>query len=257
MSSIGTCRLCQTAGATLLGSHIVPEFFYKRVYTKSHKFTAIPLEDEKRLAIEQKGYREDLLCANCETKLSKWEGKLSQFVSQVVSGAYTTCKATQHGIVTAVSGVDYSSVKMAVISIFWRMSIAKHKLFGSYSLGPYEEQFRNLLDQAAVPAETEFPILLSKGLLDGQFLPGILFPMSRGMYDNTLVLQSVVLNGIVFDCVMTKTRAIPKEMAAFALQASGGILIASRSYEDLGVDIGEVSKRMRRADVKAFYQKHS
>lgn len=257
MPSIGTCRLCQAPGVTLQGSHIVPEFFYKRVYTRSHKFTAIPLEDEERLAVEQKGYREDLLCVDCETKLSKWEGKLSQFVNQVISGSYTTCNATQIGPVTVVSGVDYSSVKMAVVSIFWRMSIAKHRLFASYELGPYEEQFRTLLDQATVPVEAEFPILLTKGMIDGKFLPGILFPMSRGRYDGNLILQSVMLNGLVFDCIMTKTQPIPIEVAEFALQPTGRVLIPSRSFEDLGMDMRDFSKRMKRADVKGFYRKYS
>lgn len=255
MPSIGTCKLCQTPASVLQGSHIVPEFFYKRVYTRSHKFTAIPLQDEERLAIEQKGYREDLLCTVCETKLSKWEGKLSQFVNQIVSGSYTTCTASQVGAVTVVLGVEYHSVKMAILSIFWRMSITTHRLFAAYNLGPYEERLQALLDQEKTPSEEEFPILLSKALLDGQFLPGILFPMSRGRYDD-FILQSVMLNGIVFDCLMTSTRPIPGEVAEFALQTAGRVIIPSRSYEDLGMDISEFSERAKRADVKSFYQKH-
>ena len=227
MPTTGMCELCRTPDSILLGSHIVPEFFYKRVYTKTHKFTAIALDEEERLAIEQKGYRENLLCATCETKLSQWEGELSRFVAQVISDSYTTCNSKQVGIVTVVNGVNYSSVKMAVLSIFWRMSIAQHKLFSVYKLGPYEEDFRRLLDQQKVPAVTEYPILLSKGMFDGSFLPGILFPMDRGRYEGNLIMQSVVLNGIVFDCFMTRTRTIPKEVVEFSLQPSGRILIPS------------------------------
>ena len=256
MTTVGTCALCHTPASTLLGSHVIPEFFYKRVYTKSHKFTAIPLKDEERLAIQQKGYRENLLCAACETKMSKWEGKLSQFVNQITSESYTTCSATQVGTVTVVSGVDYSSIKMAVLSIFWRMSIAQHKLFAVYDLGPYKEDIRILLAQQKVPAASEFPILLSKGLLGGAFLPGILFPMGRGRYENNLIMQSVVLNGIVFDCIMTRTRTIPEEVMEFSLQPTGRVLIPSRSYEDLGMNLDEFSKRMKSVDVKSFYQKH-
>lgn len=257
MPAIGTCALCRTPGASLLGSHIVPEFFYKRVYTKTHKFTAIALAEEERLAIEQKGYRENLLCADCELKFSKWERELSQFVAQVISGSYTTCSASQVGTVTVVTGVEYSSLKMAILSIFWRMSIARHKLFAVYDLGPYEEAFRNLLDQRKVPTETEYPILLSKGLFGGTFLPGILIPVGRGRYKNNLIMQSVVLNGIVFDCLMNETRTLPDEVIEFSLQSSGKVLIPSKSYAQLGMDIGEFSKRMKNADIKSFYQKHA
>jgi hypothetical protein len=108
-----------------------------------------------------------------------------------------------------------------------------------------------------VPTETEYPILLSKGLFDGAFLPGILIPMGRGRYKDDLIMQSVVLNGIVFDCFMTETRAIPDEVIEFSLQPSGRVLIPSKSYDQLGMNIGEFSKRMKSADVKSFYQKHA
>lgn len=257
MTKVGICALCRTPASNLQGSHIVPEFFYTRVYTPKHKFTAIPLQEDKRLAIEQKGLREFLLCSACETKLSKWEGKLSLFVAQVVEGTWTSCTATQIGQVTILTGVDYSALKMAIISIFWRMSVAQHSLFSAYELGPYEEEFRSLLDQNKVPAGDQFPILMTKGELDGAFLPGILFPMERGRYDDNLIMQSVVLNGIAFDCVMTSTRSIPVEIIEFSLQPSGRVLIPTRSYEDLGMNLGSFSKRMGAADVKAFYKKHS
>lgn len=256
MPITGTCALCQTPASTLLGSHIIPEFLYKRVYTNTHKFTAITLDVEKRLTVEQKGFRENLLCATCETKLSKWEKALSLFLTQVISDSYNTCSATQIGDVTVVNGVDYANVKMAVLSIFWRMSIAKHERFSLYMLGPCEESFRSLLDQGNVPASTEYPVLLSKGMLNGVFLPGILFPVGRGTYMKHLIIQSIVLNGIVFDCFMTRTDPLPEEVATFSLQSNGQICIPSKPYEDFGINLREFSCRMKGQDVKNFFKKY-
>jgi hypothetical protein len=89
MQNLGTCRLCSAPQADLRASHIVPEFFYKRVYTKSHKFTAISKNSDDKLAIAQKGYREHLLCQACETKLSKWEGELSVLTNEIASAHAT------------------------------------------------------------------------------------------------------------------------------------------------------------------------
>lgn len=257
MLPIGICKLCLTPNVPLLGSHIVPEFFYKRIYTKSHKFTAIAQDAGERLAVEQKGYREHLLCRVCETKLSKWEGKLSQFSNEIIADAFTTCVASKIGNVTCLTGVAYSSMKMAVISIFWRMGIASQSIFESYDLGPYSDEFRQILDKNRVLSKTEFPILISKGLLDGQFLPGILFPVGRGRYDNNLIMQSVVLNGIAFDCMMTSTRAIPNEVLEFSLLPTGRVLIPARPYEELGMNVGDFSKRMKKEDVKSFFAKYA
>jgi len=253
----GTCHLCLTLNVHLRESHIIPEFFYKRVYTRTHKFTAISRDPDERVAVAQKGYREYLLCQTCETKLSKWEGKLSHLTNEVTSGNYVALTANQIANVTILTGVDYAPIKMCVLSIFWRMGIATHPLFSSYNLGPYSEKLRKLLYENIVPAETEFPVLLSRGLLDGTFHAGILFPVGRGRYDNNLIKQSVVLNGIVFDCIMTNTRIVPEEILAFALNPSGRVLIPDRPYEQLGLDVGEFSASLKKADVKRFYARHA
>ena len=257
MLPLGICKLCLSSNVPLQGSHIVPEFFYKKVYTKSHKFTAVAQDAGERLAVEQKGYRENLLCQACETKFSKWEGKLYQFSNELTTEAFTTCVATKFGKITRLEGVDYASVKMAVISIFWRMGIASQPIFVSYDLGPYSEVFRQILAQNSVPNETAFPILISKGLLDGQFRAGILFPVGRGRYDNNLIMQSVVLNGIVFECVMTSTLTVPNEVLEFSLLPTGRVLVPARPYEELGMDVGDFSKRMKGEDVRSFFAKHA
>ena len=113
-----------------------------------------------------------------------------------------------------------------------------------------------LLDNQKVPGAAEYPILLSRGLFDGKFLPGILFPVGCSRYGN-LIMQSVVLNGIVFDCFITETRAGPEEVIEFSLQPYGRVLIPDKSYEQLGMNIGEFSKRMKSADVKRFYERHA
>jgi len=257
MSNTGICRLCQTPNAVLRASHIVPEFFYKRIYTRTHKFTAISKDPDERVSVDQKGYREYLLCQACETKLSKWERKLSLLTNEVTSENYVTHTAMKVSNVTCITGIDYPAIKMGVLSIFWRMGIASHPLFSIYKLGPYSEVLRKLLDQSVVPAEAEFPVLLSRGLLDGSFHAGILFPVGQGRYENNLIIQSVVLNGIVFDCFMTNTRRIPGEVLKFAINSSGRVLMPNRPYEQLGLDVGEFSARMKKVDVKSFYARHA
>jgi hypothetical protein len=158
--------------------------------------------------------------------------------------------------VICLTGVDYASLKMAVLSIFWRMSLASHPIFKSYQFGPYENQFRIILDQDRVPSIEEFPVLVGKGLLQGQFHPGILFTVGRGRYDD-LIMQSVVLNGIVFDCVMTSTRKVPDEILAFSLQPGGRVLVPNRPFDELGMNVHEFSQRMKGADVKRFFSKYA
>lgn len=257
MANLGTCKLCQTANVEICASHVIPEFFYKKIYTSSHKFTAVAKDSCEQLTVEQKGYRERLLCLSCETKLSKWEGKLSQLTNEITSDSYVTCTATKVLNVLVVNEIDYLNVKLAILSIFWRLSVATHRLFSGYDLGPYAEEFRQILDQRRMLSDTDFPVILSKGILEGSFQSGILLPVGRGRYDKSLIMQSVVLNGIVFDCFMTSTKSIPEEVLAFSLQPSGRALLSSRPYEELGMNVGDFSERMKKQDVKSFFARHA
>jgi hypothetical protein len=76
---VETCKGCGKV-ATLKDSHIIPEWAYKSVYTKTHKFAAVSASSTGKIRPEQKGFREPMLCGKCETYLSKLEKTLYQDV---------------------------------------------------------------------------------------------------------------------------------------------------------------------------------
>jgi len=71
------CALCLQS-RPLKRSHIIPEFMYQNVYDSDpkrfHSLT-VNIDDEakSKSKVEQKGIRENLLCADCEVLLSKYE----------------------------------------------------------------------------------------------------------------------------------------------------------------------------------------
>ena len=76
----------------LQNSHIIPEFFYRYVYTKDHKFILISSDNEDKLKISQKGFREKLLCKDCENYLAKFEKITAEFFNEIVYQKYNTPK---------------------------------------------------------------------------------------------------------------------------------------------------------------------
>lgn len=73
----------------LQNSHIIPEFFYKYVYTQDHKFILLSEQKEEKLIPEQKGFREKLLCHECEELLSKKETVASFFFNDLITKNYS------------------------------------------------------------------------------------------------------------------------------------------------------------------------
>ena len=58
------CRLCRRE-SNLRFSHILPEFFYLPMYDELHRTMSVSSDEKEKLV--QKGFREYLLCQECET----------------------------------------------------------------------------------------------------------------------------------------------------------------------------------------------
>lgn len=251
-----TCRLCKTPNVKLLGSHIIPELFYKKIYTKKHRFTPISTVEILRQKIEQKGYRENLLCESCESLLSKWEGVLKTTFDELSTGTYKSLTASKVGDVDIISGIKYDYVKRGLLSIIWRMGESNLEFFAKYCLGPHAEKIRQALINSNPLPNTFYPIIISRATMNGDFHDGLLMPLDKGRYSDGIVVQSVVLNGFVVDFHMSDRRPGREEIRACGLNKVGQFAMCTKEYQDLGVPLDELRQQARAPGVKDFYQKH-
>jgi hypothetical protein len=80
--------------------------------------------------MEQKGFRERLLCQQCETLLSRWESYAKEVIfdteAQFVS---------MHGNHIRLGNIDYHRFKLYLLSLIWRMGLSSLKMFKAVSLG--------------------------------------------------------------------------------------------------------------------------
>lgn len=111
------CALCHKS-EKLNNLHIIPEFFYKHLYDEEHRFSAIPLSKEQREYYLQKGLRDSLFCAECETLISKYEN----YVSKVFYGG-TEIKVKNDNPIQ-LSGISYEKFKIFQLSILFRASVS-------------------------------------------------------------------------------------------------------------------------------------
>jgi hypothetical protein len=255
LAHISDCKLCNGKDVELRCSHIIPEFLYKNIYTSKHKF--MPIEaTETAGKVHQKGFRENLLCQECETKLSLWERELSlfmRFLSGEESKVFSSFSVEGN---TVVSGVNYDLVKKALISILWRMSISKLQFFSDYNIESYEEKIRDWLHTDLSFGAQDFPILVSKGYISGCFQTGLLMPFSQGVYGNDIKMESVVLDGVIFDILLTDGSDIQSEVELFGLHPEGRVIIRNKEYSEYGIDLSSFSSRVKDKDVLDFFSKH-
>jgi hypothetical protein len=156
MLTTEACALCSGV-SPLKRSHIIPEFLYSSIYDqRQHRFMMVSLrpEDDKRLF--QKGLREPLLCAHCETTFSRWEG----YAKKVLRGEVKleTKHCSDH---VAIQGIDYRFFKLFLLSVLWRLGRSTRPEFSSIQLGPHLGRLHALLLAGDPGKPADYPCVMT------------------------------------------------------------------------------------------------
>ncbi len=150
---IGICKLCHLQ-KELCDSHIIPEFFYKPLYDKDHKFIRMNLEPSalKMKRYIYKGIWEQLLCKECELTLSKYE----KYASEIWKSKFQNLPDKFNNL----KDIDYVAFKLFLISIIWRCSVTNAKSF-SIDLGIHQEIMRRMIIEGNPGKYDEYGCIIS------------------------------------------------------------------------------------------------
>ena len=138
----GVCRLCLEP-AELRKSHIIPKFIWRDSglvgANKNYSVTCVsdPRYSESN---RQDGFKEDLLCAECEGKFSRLESYIKPKIDGAISRSVS--RPQGHFIWT---GWDYAKTKLFQLSLVWRMAISSLPIYSAVELGKHEETIRRML----------------------------------------------------------------------------------------------------------------
>lgn len=162
-SIVRPCRLCLEP-KPLCRSHIIPEFMYSSLYSTNRMIAYIEEYGRMRRRVVQVGHRERLLCADCEDRINKnYESPNVGLWRALVEGQppppSISIVPLPYAPATLVSGFDYASVKLLLLSIFWRASVAGRQNY-LVNLGEHENAVRLMLLKAEPRPHTAYPCLV-------------------------------------------------------------------------------------------------
>ena len=159
------CKLCNEKKKLLRRSHIIPDFMYKGLFDENHFIAPIDLIEFKRRKLLPDGfYDSNILCENCDNKIL---GKLESYASIVIWGGkskpdyYPKYEGKINQLnqkFLHVTNLDYTKFKLFLLSIIWRASISKHKIFNSVSLGEHEESIRKMIIENNPSSKDDYPV---------------------------------------------------------------------------------------------------
>lgn len=249
-----TCRLCQRSVPQLRNSHIIPECLYQPIYDFKHRFIPIQADNYSSARIEQMGYREKLLCPDCEIKLGNWENVTKQTLGAIsdssVSSVGSLKKISLSGDWILVQGINYNAVKKCMLSILWRMSISTRNIFRAYRLGPYEERLRAILHADSALACAEYPLKMHRITIGGQHYPDLIMGMDRGRIDNQFIQQSFIVYGFLVDIVLSA--GFPSRLSIVLLNEAGEMPIRNYEFNELPQD-PDLMRRFNDDDIQRLY----
>jgi hypothetical protein len=185
------CALCEQPRRLCL-SHVIPEFMYASLYDEKHRFWQLSSLPHRRNRQLQKGFRERLLCGDCEQRFGRWE----RYARDVFfGGAATQPVQTETGLLF--SGLEYKRLKLFLLSLIWRLGVTSvHQLRG-ISLGPYEEVLRSRLLAEDPGAYTSFPALVTALTFNRKHISDLIVPPHHTRVHGQRV-WTVVICGFLF-----------------------------------------------------------
>lgn len=225
----GTCRLCQTVDL-LCYSHIVPEFCYE--YDDKHRTVEIHAFSKARAKeqLQQKGLREYLFCETCEGIFGRHEDRFIKFWRKAINARIPISPKTQ----VILEGADYPSMKLFLLSVFWRASISQ-SLSGNADFGPYSERLRSILHANQYVPPEHYPVLGQLILSDNGYpWQGCVTQLSALRFDS-VHSYSMCFAGCQWSLVLSD-HYLPKKLMPLrrTLTREGSIILGSNNYRAYG-----------------------
>lgn len=222
-----TCALCQLE-VPLVRSHIVPEFLYKPHYDEKHRTLLFDKRDAPSIIL-QKGLRERLLCKGCEARLQVFEGYFARYWFKEAP-----LPTRVVGTEVTLSGIDYSSFKLLLLSIVWRASVSD--LAPGMSLGPHEECMRRMLIDVD-PGPMELYPIFAGVIVDEEGHPwdgAMLAPLRTRVKAHWAC--RMVFGGVVWTVLTSRHQTLPLEH--HFLSETGDLRLLALPREDFFVKSG-------------------
>jgi hypothetical protein len=144
---------------------VLPNFVFKPIFgSDGHATVRSALISDRNYKM-QTGWWERMLCKECEQIFSPWESYASKFLS----GTAKT-KSDVIGTTYWVRGLDYELFKLFQMSVLWRASVSRHRVFAQIDLGKREEDLRKMLINRDPGEPHEFGCWMTGLVLDDEIV---------------------------------------------------------------------------------------
>jgi hypothetical protein len=172
---------------------------YKGILNKNKKIVETNLHNFNEATYRPTGiYDQYILCNECDNEVI---GSLESYAAKNFydnKNIEITVDENEHIINLMFKDIDYKKFKLFLVSILWRASISKHKIFSEVNLGiKYEEVARKMIFEGNPGRQDDFPTCIL-GLISHQNLVLKTIIAPRKIKDDGNTAYMFFINGLFY-----------------------------------------------------------
>lgn len=214
-----SCALC-LGNKELCKSHIIPEFIFSPLYDQDHRFIEVTDIAKGVVKKGQKGYWQKLLCAECETKINRYERHSRRIFIDPLPPHILKSK-----IIREHPRLDYNTFKLFCLSVLWRASVSSLPIFRHVRLGPHENKIRDLLLRDDAGDTLSYPVQVFALHFEGEHFRDFLIDPTHVRIEGRLCYRFVMMGFVFF--VYVSNHSISDRQKKLALQCDSVV----RTYD--------------------------
>lgn len=209
-----SCRLCGLPGK-LCKSHIIPNFLYEKAFHEG-TFVSITSHPQHQPRHLQTGFYEELLCVDCEGKLSRIESSVATLLRRILAsphpGKITGVPLSQQPSIGEFE-YSYSDLKLFGLSIIWRCHHSRLYSFNRVDLGPHEERIKAMLLNNDPGPPSKYAMLLFRQL-GSEIAAQTLYPPYPRRFDfpGLPSLRGYAMRAMGFDWIFIVSGSTPDRL---------------------------------------------
>jgi hypothetical protein len=134
------------------------------MYDRKHRYLELCDVDAGKIRLEQKGFREKLLCFECEARLNNRYERHSRRLFKDDLPPPESPKSRR----IRITNLDPQVLKLFLLSVLWRAGVSSLPVFKHIDLGKHEERLRVILLSGNSESRVGYPCVVIPLLLEGK-----------------------------------------------------------------------------------------
>jgi len=191
--------------------------------------------ESKPKKIQTGDFDKNILCEDCDNRIiggiyEKYAQK-AMYGKDIDSKIAPICKNYQNpndgAEYSICTNIDYTKMKLFLLSILWRASITDRKVFKDVNLGEkHEERLRKLIYENITPDENEYPIMMTSFMRTDNSLKNFIGQPQKVEYKDGLYGYIFLINSIQFMFhINSSNQKLPEYLKKTMLKKNGEMTI--------------------------------